>query len=77
MISKEKISSETGQASAIYTEKPCKKLYRKPHLERLSDLRTLTLGGSPGAGDSGNPGVTKPQFPSPGIIPPDKHFPPP
>jgi hypothetical protein len=27
--------------------------YRKPQLEVLGDLRTLTLGGSPGSGDSG------------------------
>lgn len=27
--------------------------YRTPRLERLGDLRSLTLGGSPGAGDSG------------------------
>jgi hypothetical protein len=29
------------------------KLYRKPELMSLGDLRTLTLGGSPGVGDSG------------------------
>ena len=38
-----------------------KKYYSKPRLERLGDLRTLTLGGSPGVGESGNPGV--PRYP--------------
>lgn len=32
-----------------------RKVYRKPHLEKLGDLRSLTLGGSPGIGDSGRP----------------------
>ncbi len=30
-----------------------KKAYVAPHLEAYGDLRTLTLGGSPGVGDSG------------------------
>lgn len=29
--------------------------YTPPHLEALGDLRDLTLGGSPGTGDSGDP----------------------
>lgn len=29
--------------------------YHTPRLERLGDLRSLTLGGSPGAGDSTDP----------------------
>jgi len=33
--------------------------YYKPSLKELGDLRTLTLGGSPGVGDSGG----DPQFP--------------
>ena len=32
------------------------KVYHKPYLEKLGDLRTLTLGGSPGTGDSGATG---------------------
>jgi hypothetical protein len=32
--------------------------YCKPILEELGDLRTLTLGGSPGAGDSGGGALT-------------------
>jgi hypothetical protein len=30
-----------------------RRLYQKPRLQELGDLRTLTLGGSPGNGDSG------------------------
>ncbi len=37
--------------------------YRKPHLEELGDLRSLTLGGSPGIGDSGGGGTPVPEFP--------------
>ncbi len=46
--------------------------YRRPALEKLGDLRTMTLGGSPGTGDSGGsslvtfpPGVhgSSPGFP--------------
>ncbi|MEW5939862.1 MAG: lasso RiPP family leader peptide-containing protein [Chloroflexota bacterium] len=33
--------------------------YRKPRLEKLGDLRTLTLGGSPGINDSINSGTTQ------------------
>jgi hypothetical protein len=41
-----------------------KKPYSKPQLEELSDLRTLTLGGSPGSGDSGFPPIPQTtQFP--------------
>lgn len=38
-----------------------RKPYRKPELRQLGDLRTLTLGGSPGTGDSG--GGVGVQFP--------------
>ncbi|MCP4200546.1 MAG: lasso RiPP family leader peptide-containing protein [bacterium] len=31
-----------------------KRRYKSPRLERHGDLRTLTLGGSPGVGDSGD-----------------------
>jgi hypothetical protein len=37
-----------------------RKQYRKPQLEELGDLRTLTLGGSGGVMDSGSEGVRKP-----------------
>jgi hypothetical protein len=36
-----------------------RKLYSTPHLVILGDFRTLTLGGSPGLGDSGCSGVEK------------------
>jgi hypothetical protein len=38
-------------------EEGARKPYLKPHLEELGDLRDLTLGPSPGAGESGNPFV--------------------
>ena len=42
-----------------------KKLYSPPKLEKLGDLRTITLGGSPGTGDlSGNP-LIQAQLPPP------------
>lgn len=37
-----------------------KKPYRKPQLEVWGDLRDLTLGPSPGVGESGQPGLFKP-----------------
>jgi hypothetical protein len=45
-----------------------RKQYRKPKLEELGDLRTLTLGGSPGGGDSGSLTTRKPfgSLPQPG-----------
>jgi hypothetical protein len=40
---------------------PIRKPYHKPLLEELGDLRTMTLGGSPGIGDfSGDPNFTAP-----------------
>jgi hypothetical protein len=52
MIIDDRYSQETrifipGEANS--SRKP----YRKPHLEELGALLDLTLGGSPGAGDSG------------------------
>ena len=51
-----------------------RKPYRKPQLEELGDLRTLTLGGSPGTGDSG--GGMFSEFP-PGVhsMPPPGSYP--
>jgi hypothetical protein len=48
-----------------------RKAYRKPQLEDLGDLRTLTLGGSPGRLDSGGTLNTKPpmSLPQPGDFP--------
>lgn len=34
-----------------------RKPYHKPFVQELGDLRSLTLGGSPGAGDTGNSGT--------------------
>ncbi|HSG31730.1 MAG TPA: hypothetical protein VLB82_09310 [Thermodesulfobacteriota bacterium] len=40
-----------------------KKLYKKPELKNYGKLKDITLGGSPGGGDSGNPGVELPPGP--------------
>jgi hypothetical protein len=48
--------SSSHQISFVNQRKP----YRKPHLEELGDLRTLTLGGSPGVTDSGSAGIRRP-----------------
>lgn len=37
-----------------------RKQYQKPQLEELGDLRTLTMGGSPGVMDSGSKETRKP-----------------
>ena len=49
-----------------------RKMYRKPQLMELGDLRSMTLGGSPGTGDSGSSGTRKPAsgLPQPGGFPP-------
>ena len=54
-----------------------RKPYRKPQLEILGDLRTLTLGGSPGLNDSGSEFTRKPPpAPTPGFpLPLPKDFP--
>lgn len=44
--------------------------YRKPRLEQLGDLRTLTLGGSPGLNDSGSQFTRRPPGTMPGKFPP-------
>ena len=36
-----------------------KKIYEKPELLLYGDLRDVTLGPSPGIGESGNPGVLR------------------
>lgn len=38
---------------------PRKKAYRKPRLTLWGDLRDVTLGPSPGIGESGQPGLFK------------------
>lgn len=53
MLNNTELSDETEQTSVEEKDKS-RKLYRKPQLEKLGDLRTLTLGGTvPGSGDSG------------------------
>ena len=42
-----------------------RKVYRKPELNILGDLRSLTLGGSPGILDSGSEDVYFPPTPPP------------
>jgi hypothetical protein len=58
--------------SLVKTEQT-RKPYRKPQLEVLGDLRTLTLGGSPGLNDSGGSYLTRKPLGSmlqPGGFPP-------
>lgn len=40
--------------------RPPRSPYRRPRLQRLGDLRSLTLGGSPGMGDSANSAIERP-----------------
>lgn len=42
---------------------PGRRAYVRPRLEVFGDLRDLTLGGTPGSGDSGNPGMEDPPIP--------------
>ena len=37
------------------SKRPARAPYMAPRLENLGEIRELTLGGSPGAGDSGSP----------------------
>jgi hypothetical protein len=59
---------------ALGKEVNSRKQYRKPQLKELGDLRTLTLGGSPGTNDSGLGGTRQPPsgdgFIQPGGFPP-------
>ena len=59
------------------SEQPCipvdvesRRLYVSPRLVELGDLRSLTLGGSPGAGDSGIGAPRKPLVIGEAPIPP-------
>ncbi|MBI4819746.1 MAG: lasso RiPP family leader peptide-containing protein [Deltaproteobacteria bacterium] len=47
------ILSESTQENVAAGAEP--EAWSSPRLSRLGDIRELTLGGSPGAGDSGNP----------------------
>lgn len=44
------LQPETAEAPA-----PSRRAYTRPWLEVLGDIRDLTLGGTPGVGDSGDP----------------------
>jgi hypothetical protein len=57
MLNNSEIWCEIEQPSTNASTKKTRNLYQKPRLEELGDLRTLTLGGSPGFGDSGGGGT--------------------
>jgi len=40
--------------------KPNKNVYKKPEIKNYGKLKDITLGGSPGGADSGNPNVELP-----------------
>lgn len=46
--------------SQMKNQDKTKKKYEKPELKPLGDIRDVTMGGSPGIGDSGNAGTEKP-----------------
>jgi hypothetical protein len=48
-----------SRVSPTRSPMPVRKRYTTPRLERHGDVRTLTLGGSPGSGESQNPGTRK------------------
>ena len=60
MTSNHKILPKAKQTFAAGNTSKPRKPYHKPQLEELGDLRALTLGGSPGIGDSG---MGYPEFP--------------
>ncbi len=49
-----KLQSNTSTEPMLVRE-----AYETPTLVLLGDVRDLTLGGSPGSGDSGNPGAER------------------
>jgi hypothetical protein len=57
---------------SIPSKNKTRKKYRKPELENLGDLRTFTLGGSPGLNDSGGQFTRRPPGMKikPGMLPP-------
>ncbi len=63
-----KICDDQQKGSGTKPRKP----YRKPHLQVLGDLRSLTLGGSPGVNDSGSSSTYKPP---PGGLPQPEGYP--
>jgi hypothetical protein len=53
-------SQLVSDPQAAAQEKHPKKAYRRPRLTLWGDLRDVTLGPSPGVGESGAPGMFKP-----------------
>jgi len=51
------------QPTTDATLAPRQRTYERPTLEVLGDVRDLTLGGTPGTGDSGFPNQDPPQPP--------------
>lgn len=51
--------SQTPLNTAVASEVAIRQVYDVPTLTLLGDVRDLTLGGSPGSGDSGNPGAER------------------
>jgi hypothetical protein len=54
-------TNETMAESNSVANRVARRDYAPPQLVHLGDVRDLTLGGSPGAGDSGNSEVQQPQ----------------
>ena len=52
--------TEQRPAPGTPTPPTSRRPYRTPRLETLGDLRSLTLGGSPGMGDSANTAIESP-----------------
>ena len=51
--------SNTQPKTVIDSAPKARDAYEAPVLTLLGDVRDLTLGGSPGSGDSGNPGAER------------------
>ncbi|MCB1628644.1 MAG: lasso RiPP family leader peptide-containing protein [Xanthomonadales bacterium] len=51
------MSQSISERSDQNATSPSKQPYETPELRSLGDVRDLTLGGSPGTGDSGNPSL--------------------
>ena len=49
----------SNQSANTQASTKARKRYHKPNLEALGDLRSLTLGGSFGSGESANPTTRK------------------
>ena len=52
-----KLAAESNAAESCL---PAKRSFESQKLTLLGDVRTLTMGTSPGAGDSSNPAIFKP-----------------